>query len=261
MAWCRQATSHCWSRSMSPYHTVSLSTFKSAWKWQIIAFDTLTCMILIFSQTQPRIWGIVPTNSFCLSNTVVSRFTDTEKKMLQHTRREEESTVIALYFDKNALSWFWSVCVTANISCVFGRPLQHAHYIPRLKWKGSHVDYFVVTDCTPQVHSQKTAQIAKFHGANMGPTWVLSAPDGPYVGPMNLAIREPIPCPGVRAVRRLLFRLVSLWHDHLFAKHSQIWWPSWRRIYDVFVSLLWYLCAVYIKLSWCMQISLHTKIY
>ena len=25
-------------------------------------------------------------------------------------------------------------------------------------------------------------------GANMGPTWVLSAPDGPHVGPMNLAI-------------------------------------------------------------------------
>ena len=28
------------------------------------------------------------------------------------------------------------------------------------------------------------------HGANVGPTWVLSAPDGPHVGPMNLAIRE-----------------------------------------------------------------------
>ena len=26
-------------------------------------------------------------------------------------------------------------------------------------------------------------------GANMGPTWVLSALDGPYVGLMNLAIR------------------------------------------------------------------------
>ena len=31
------------------------------------------------------------------------------------------------------------------------------------------------------------------HGANMGPTWVLSAPDGPRVGPMNLAIREALP--------------------------------------------------------------------
>ena len=31
---------------------------------------------------------------------------------------------------------------------------------------------------------------SKVHGANMGPTWVLSAPDGPHVVPMNhLAIR------------------------------------------------------------------------
>ena len=30
---------------------------------------------------------------------------------------------------------------------------------------------------------------SKVHGANMGPTWVLSAPDGPHVGPMNLAMR------------------------------------------------------------------------
>ena len=32
-------------------------------------------------------------------------------------------------------------------------------------------------------------QIAKVHGANTGPTWVLWDPDGPHVGPMNLAIR------------------------------------------------------------------------
>ena len=30
---------------------------------------------------------------------------------------------------------------------------------------------------------------SKTHGANIGPTWVMSAPDGPHVGPMNLAIR------------------------------------------------------------------------
>ena len=30
---------------------------------------------------------------------------------------------------------------------------------------------------------------SKAHEANMGPTWVLSAPDGPHVSPMNLAIR------------------------------------------------------------------------
>ena len=30
---------------------------------------------------------------------------------------------------------------------------------------------------------------SKVHGVNMGPTWVLSAPDGPQVGPMNFVIR------------------------------------------------------------------------
>ena len=34
---------------------------------------------------------------------------------------------------------------------------------------------------------------SKVHGANMEPTWVLSAPDGPHVGPMNLAIRAIMP--------------------------------------------------------------------
>ena len=41
---------------------------------------------------------------------------------------------------------------------------------------------------TPQI--MKTNPDNKVHGANIGPTWDLSAPDGPHVGPMNLAIRE-----------------------------------------------------------------------
>ena len=32
----------------------------------------------------------------------------------------------------------------------------------------------------------------KVHGANTGPAWILSAPDGPHDGPMNLAIRGTI---------------------------------------------------------------------
>ena len=35
---------------------------------------------------------------------------------------------------------------------------------------------------------------SKVHADNMGPTWVLSAPDGPHAGPMNLAIRVGIQC-------------------------------------------------------------------
>ena len=39
------------------------------------------------------------------------------------------------------------------------------------------------------INIMSTFPDSKVHGANTGPTWVLSAPDGPHVGPMNLAIR------------------------------------------------------------------------
>ena len=35
---------------------------------------------------------------------------------------------------------------------------------------------------------------SKVHGTNMGPTWVLSVPDWPHVGSMNLAIRDGRQC-------------------------------------------------------------------
>ena len=38
---------------------------------------------------------------------------------------------------------------------------------------------------------------SKVHRANMGPTWVLSAPRGPHVGPMDLAIWDGL-APGRR---------------------------------------------------------------
>ena len=50
----------------------------------------------------------------------------------------------------------------------------------------------VICGCAKDIHT-KHKEIAypdsKVHVANMGPTWALSAPDGPHIGPMNLAIR------------------------------------------------------------------------
>ena len=43
---------------------------------------------------------------------------------------------------------------------------------------------------------------SKVHGAKMGPTWVLSAPDGPHVGPMNLAIKRPFAAASTIAVEQ-----------------------------------------------------------
>ena len=50
----------------------------------------------------------------------------------------------------------------------------------------------------------------KVHGANMGPTWVLSAPNGPHVGPMNLAIRVVLLLYVIHAVRFWII-LVFAW--------------------------------------------------
>ena len=64
---------------------------------------------------------------------------------------------------------------------------------------------------------------SKVHGANMGPTWVLSAPDGPHVGPMNLAIRDDVP---------------SILNSFFFWKYT-------RNAVYVMLCLLMYLTQVY----------------
>ena len=60
---------------------------------------------------------------------------------------------------------------------------------------------------------------SKVHGANMGPTWVLSAPDEPHVGPMNLAIWGSLQN--------------SLWlHDHCFMIikcRYHLWHSEWTQ--------------------------------
>ena len=40
-----------------------------------------------------------------------------------------------------------------------------------------------------QYHTGATFPENKVHGANMGPTWLLSAPDGAHVSPMSFAFR------------------------------------------------------------------------
>ena len=40
------------------------------------------------------------------------------------------------------------------------------------------------------IRSSEIIPDSNFHGAHMGPTWVLSAPGGLHVGPKNLAIRD-----------------------------------------------------------------------
>ena len=50
----------------------------------------------------------------------------------------------------------------------------------------------------------------KVHGANMGPTWVLSAPDGPHVGPMSIAIGDSTLTPLVLSKDVYFSRILTL---------------------------------------------------
>ena len=64
-----------------------------------------------------------------------------------------------------------------------------------------------------------TTQIARF----LGPTWVLSAPGGPHVGPINLAIRVILyqkECPTVLVCKKSL--LPDAHNNHVFAAQSFI---------------------------------------
>ena len=66
---------------------------------------------------------------------------------------------------------------------------------------------------------------SKVHGANLGPTWVLSAPDGPHVGSMNLAIRVFITCIRTQVINVSIFPYTTdtSWHPfgvvHIFKKY------------------------------------------
>ena len=55
---------------------------------------------------------------------------------------------------------------------------------------------------------------SKAHGTNMGPTWVLSAPDGPHVGAMNLSIR--VASPLIRQIQNIMMA------DILYADNTHI---------------------------------------
>ena len=57
---------------------------------------------------------------------------------------------------------------------------------------------------------------SKVHGANMGPAWVLSAPDGPHGGPRNLAIwAELVPVVNLNKTSQYMYLMV---HDTRFSR-------------------------------------------
>ena len=77
---------------------------------------------------------------------------------------------------------------------------QHSHYInltnqPKpvydiLSYIYIHEIYYILHVHEFIITKNEHIPDSKVHGANMRPTWVLSAPDGPHGDPMRRAIRD-----------------------------------------------------------------------
>ena len=88
---------------------------------------------------------------------------------------------------------------------------------------------------------------SKVPGANMGPTWVLSAPDVPHVSPMNLAIRvsmyrESHHKDEMTDISSLEWEFLNWWYILFMLKC-----PQGIFIFIVLISY-WILCK---KTPWC----------
>ena len=77
-------------------------------------------------------------------------------------------------------NWLWVLIVKIQGYCY----LKYREYLQKLY----SLDTWCLTEQTNVLKSDTTTQIKSY----MGPTWVLLAPGGPHVGPMNLAIRAVI---------------------------------------------------------------------
>ena len=67
---------------------------------------------------------------------------------------------------------------------------------------------------------------SKVHVAHMEPTWVLSAPGGPRVGPMNPAIRE---CKGSQ-----ILPVIRWWYDIMYIVFLELYVICWCHMHDYF---------------------------
>ena len=133
---------------------------------------------------------------------------------------------------------------------------------------------------------------SKVHGANMGPTWILSAPDGPHVGPMNFAIRavtrssrwrhqmetfsallaicagnSPVPgeFPTQRPVTRSFGVFLDLRLNKRLRKQSWGWWletlsrPLWRHC-NAFGKISDTLAHGTLSISWSLHLGISSAL-
>ena len=92
-------------------------------------------------------------------------------------------------------------------------------WLPQCQWSNpevcggiSHMNPLGAANITTMIQSNPDSKV---HGANLGPTWVLLAPHGLHVGPMNLAFKEHTPV----CIFYWIYCSLCAWHGmgHLFS--------------------------------------------
>ena len=102
----------------------------------------------------------------------------------------QESLIIeSIYY---FLIWFISALIYVTVHCKSMNNWVYSLFSVAVVWTCLQIvipkDILVSGKALPMAIPGKHVPDSKVHGANMGPTRVLSAPCGPHVGPMSLAI-------------------------------------------------------------------------
>ena len=128
--------------------------------------------------------------------------------MDQHIEQKENADILWMTFLNAFFKWSIFIAIGIPSKCPFRNLIDTLSFVRIMAWCSQSASHYL-NRCWPrsttwydgtrpqwvksvQLWEQmlnRNAPYSKDHGANMGPTWVLSAPDGPHVGSMNLAIR------------------------------------------------------------------------
>ena len=102
-------------------------------------------------------------------------------------RRESAAPLVGILADSRSyLQWRVRFHHRNETHSIQWWTVQHSHLFKLINTNA----FLPFTPAQPNRPSvQCNVPDSKVHGANMGPTWILPAPDGPHVDPMNLAIR------------------------------------------------------------------------
>ena len=98
-------------------------------------------------------------------------------------------TFVGVYSFINIFKFYRCFCTWINDDVTQLKSLQHRAGKLESQFSKRHLK--IPSDkLRPFYAGSKVIPDSKVPGANMGPTWVLSASDGSHAGPMNLAIRD-----------------------------------------------------------------------